>query len=110
MKLHKETWLNKKREGRIFSVSNYILNDPEALVITMLMGFVLTLLIFGGLAVLSAMYGWGWFLVVLFSGIAIFNLYKMWGMIKIIKYSGLKGAMGNMTVGGFVFSKNEKEK
>jgi len=105
MKLHKETWLNKKREGKIFSVSNYILNDPEALVITMLMGFGLTLLIFGGLAILSAMYGWGWFLIALFGGICLFNAKKLYDMIKVIKHSGLKGVFGNMTIGGFVFSK-----
>ena len=105
MKLHKETWYNKKREGRLFRVSGYILNDPQAFVITMLMGFIMTMVIFSTLAVLSYAYNYGIILTILFSVIAVLNGKKLYQMIQITRKGGTEGIMGKMTIGSFVFNK-----
>lgn len=104
MKLHKDTWLTKKRSGRIYETSNYILNNPEAFVITFVMGLCLTSLIFLGLGsyMLTTSY-WGFGLF--FVGLGLYNVKKLYDLIKLIKSGGLEGIMGKMTVKDFVFKK-----
>lgn len=106
----KENWYKKNRNYKIFHISKWILDSPEALTITMLMAFSMTLLIFGGLAIATYVFNWAWILIFIFGGIAVFNTYKLFGMIKLVKRFGTQKAFESLSIREMVFRGNKNGK
>lgn len=59
-----KNWLNKEREGFIFGFSSWILNSPRALDILFTIGHLVSIFLFGGLAIISYIFKW-WILMVI---------------------------------------------
>ena len=94
---------------RMQDSSNWILNSPESLVILMLMGTGIATLFFG---VFSTALGFNknWLFMVLFGIFSLASLKQFIKIFKMTKKLGLKNALGGITAGEFIWSRDKNWK
>ena len=78
-------WYTRPRSSYIFGLSNWIMTEPKAMDILMMMGHSTSTVIFSGLTILSFIF-WGWLPRILFGVCTILtgrNLYKHFKLRKV---------------------------
>ena len=98
--------VNMSIKNRFDDSSNWILNEPESLVILILMGTGMSSIFFGLLAYVFGM-GASWILMVLFALFSLASIKYFIKLIKMVKKFGIKQALSGITANEFVWHKNK---
>ena len=101
--------IKSRIDNRLRDSSDWILHSPESLVILMFMGTGMGFLFFGSLAATMGFME-NWFLLVLFGIFSLLALKQFVSICTSIKRLGWKSALGEVTAGEFVWSRDKKWK
>jgi len=107
MKMFKriKEWYKKPRKGLLFETSIYILNEPHAFNVLLMMGMVSGTIMFSFLTLIFFM-GEMYILTGLFGTFTLAILYKLYTLYKLGKVSGgITKIFGDRTVNDFVYKK-----
>ena len=95
-------WYTKPRSHKIFGLSTWIMTDPKAFSIVLIMGYVVAVVLFGGITFLAWWFGWNWILKGIFTFgflLSLRNLYKFYITHR------KTGSAVNITMGDFMGKK-----
>jgi len=53
-------WYTRPRSGKMFGFASWIMTDPKAFSIVLIMGYVVAVALFGGIASLAWFFSWNW--------------------------------------------------
>lgn len=99
-------WYTKPRKGFVFDVMDYALYDPEALNITMIMGHIVTILVFFVIGLICFIYVHP-LLGMVFGVIALHSMWKCYNHFKIGKQTGGITKYYKMSMYDLVYGGNE---
>ena len=92
-------WYTRPRSGKIFGFATWVMTEPKAFSIVLIMGYVVACALFGGITFLSWWLGWNW----LAKGIFTFGfLLSLRNLYRFFKYQYKTGTAIDMTMGDFM--------